>query len=85
MLLSPDCETELQTNSGVYHSIEFEAPRDLKEIEFLLGDLFVNEFPLTDYDRWVDYDDLLKEGVPARIYSFLENLPDYIMEGAQVG
>jgi hypothetical protein len=41
----------IQMNSGRYHAKEF---TDRAEIEFLLGDLWLNHYPFTDYDQWRD-------------------------------
>lgn len=68
---------DLQTNSSVYYTREFQAPEDIKEIEFLLKDLYVNQYPLTDYDAWVDLDDILNKDTPETIKLWLNSLPDY--------
>jgi hypothetical protein len=67
----------VQQNSSKYHSIQFNLLEDIKEIEFLLNDLYVNHYPLTDYDEWRDLDELLNEKTPARVRQFLEDLPAY--------
>jgi hypothetical protein len=67
----------IQTNSSNYHSITFTAPQDITEIEYLLGDLYVNKYPLTDYDDWVGLDFLTRDKVPARIGRFIFDLPEY--------
>jgi len=67
----------IQTNSSNYHSITFKAPQDITEIEYLLGDLYVNQYPLTDYDDWVGLGFLTRDKVPARIGRFLIDLPEY--------
>lgn len=68
----------IQTNSSNYHSITFNAPQDLAEIEYLLGDMYVNKYPLTDYDDWVGLDFLTRDKVPARIGRFIFDLPEYV-------
>lgn len=67
----------IQTNTSEYHSITFTAPQDLTEIEYLLEDLYVNKYPLTDYDEWTDLGSLTRDKVPARIGKFLFELPQY--------
>jgi hypothetical protein len=66
--------TAIQQNSSKYHSKTF---TDLREIEFLLNDLFVNHYPLTDYDEWRDLDELLNENTTPGVGFFLESLPAY--------
>jgi hypothetical protein len=73
--LAPD--GEIQMNTEKYWSIDFKAPEDIKEIEFLLGDLYINQFPLTDLDEWRDLDTLYNDKTPKRIKDFLEILPMY--------
>lgn len=68
---------ELYMNTQNYESITFTAPEDIKEIEYLLDDLYVNEFPLTDYDVWEGLVYLTRPDTPAKIQQFLDNLPDY--------
>jgi hypothetical protein len=67
----------IQTNSSRYHSIRFTAPEDIKEIEYLLDDLYINHYPLTDYDEWVGLDFITRDKVPARIARFITDLPEY--------
>jgi hypothetical protein len=67
----------IQTNSSRYHSIRFTAPEDIKEIEYLLDDLYINHYPLTDYDEWVGLDFVTRDKVPARIARFITDLPEY--------
>jgi hypothetical protein len=68
---------QVQMNSSRYHTIPFKALDDLTEIEFLLGDLFVNHHPLTDYDEWRDLSDVYNDKTPSAIRRFLDNLPPY--------
>lgn len=68
---------DLQTNSSVYYTRTFQAPEDLREIEFLLKDLYLNQYPLTDYDTWVDLDEILNEDTPESIRIWLNSLPGY--------
>jgi hypothetical protein len=67
----------IQTNSSKYHSITFTAPEDTAEIEYLLDDMYINHYPLTDYDEWTDLGTLTRDKVPARIGKFLFELPQY--------
>lgn len=69
--------SNIQTNSSRYHSITFTAPEDIKEIEYLLDDLYVNHYPLTDYDDWVALDFITRDKAPARIARFIIDLPEY--------
>ena len=73
--LAPD--GEIQMNSNKYYSITFTAPKDMKEIEFLLDDLYLNQYPLTDYDEWFDSEELLTDKTPYAVYDFLDSLPMY--------
>lgn len=70
-------EGYLQTNTSKYHTIEFTAPQDTYAIEVLLGDLYINHYPLTDYDQWIDYKDVYLPRSPKALKDFIENLPDY--------
>ena len=70
-------EGDIQQNSSKYHTITFRYPDDLKEIEFLLDNLAINEYPFTDYDEWRDLEELYTSKAPARIRQFLEELPMY--------
>jgi hypothetical protein len=65
---------DLQMNSSVYHSKTFTTQA---EIEFLLDDLYLNHYPLTDYDNWVNFDEIYSNKTPAGIKQFLESLPEY--------
>ena len=67
----------VQTNNSKYHSITFTAPKDIAEIEYLLDDMYVNHYPLTDYDEWVGLDFVTRDKVPARIARFITDLPEY--------
>ena len=69
--------SNIQTNNSRYHSITFTAPEDIKEIEYLLDDLYVNHYPLTDYDDWVALDFITRDKAPARIARFIIDLPEY--------
>lgn len=60
-----------------YQSITYTFPEDLKSIEFLLKDLYVNQYPLTDYDDWVNNPWLFFDDAPDDVWSFLHSLPDY--------
>ena len=77
--IAPD--GDIQMNTRNFHHLEFKYPEDVKEIEFLLDDLWVNHYPLTDYDEWRDYGEVYnKDNTPERIKTFLELLPNYEME-----
>jgi hypothetical protein len=66
-----------ETNTKHFFSTTFSYPEDLKEIEYLLDDLYLNHFPLTDYDEWVAPDRLFKTDSPKKIREFLYALPYY--------
>lgn len=74
--LTPDGK-DLQTNTNKFYTISFKAPQNTKEIEFLLKDLYLNQYPLTDYDTWIDLDKILNEDTPETIKIWLNSLPDY--------
>jgi hypothetical protein len=64
----------IQMNSSRYHAREF---TDRAEIEFLLGDLWLNHYPFTDYDEWRDLEEVYSSNTPTAIREFLESLPFY--------
>jgi hypothetical protein len=68
---------DIQMNSSKFHTIAFTYLKDIKEIEFLLGDLAVNHHPFTDYDEWRDLEDVYNIDTPKVIRYWLENLPMY--------
>lgn len=68
---------DIQMNSAKFHTITFTYPKDIKEIEFLLDDLAVNHYPLTDYDEWRDLEDVYNINTPKVIRYWLEELPMY--------
>jgi len=70
----------IRTDVENYVSITFKFPEDYREIEYLLQDLYVNQYPLTDYDDWVDNPFLFGNDAPERIAQFLDNLPQYKLE-----
>jgi hypothetical protein len=71
----------IQMNSGRYHAKEF---TDRAEIEFLLGDLWLNHYPFTDYDQWRDLEELYNSNTPTTIRQFLEALPPYEVPGVSL-
>jgi len=71
---------EIQTNSEKFHTAMYVAPENIKEIEFLLKDLYVNNFPLTDLDEWIAFEDVVTEDCPPAIKEFLNSLPSYEFE-----
>jgi hypothetical protein len=70
----------IRTNTDKYFSIHFQFPEHNREIEYLLGDLYINQYPLTDYDDWVDNVFLFANDAPPMIRNFMDNLPNYQME-----
>lgn len=70
----------VRTDTFKYYSITFQFPQDTREIEYLLGDLYINQYPLTDYDDWVDNVFLFANDAPPRIKNFMDALPTYKME-----
>jgi hypothetical protein len=69
-----------RTDTYNYIHVTFRFPEDVEEIEYLLKDLYINQYPLTDYDDWVDNPFTLGEDAPPKVAQFLESLPDYEME-----
>ena len=72
----------LQMNSSMYHTIQFQYPQHLVEIEYLLNDLAINHYPFTDYDTWKSLKFLTRDTAPENIKTFLDNLPSYTMKEA---
>ena len=66
-----------ETNYDKFHTLQLNAPKHIAEIEYLLDDLYVNQYPLTDYEAWEGLEFLTSGPVPAKIQEFLDNLPDY--------
>jgi hypothetical protein len=60
-------------------SLRLEYPQHLREIEHLLKDLYINNYPLTDYDDWLGVSDLEAEH-PTLIQKFLDELPENKLE-----
>ena len=60
-------------------SLRLMYPEDLKEIEHLLKDLYINHYPLTDYDDWLGVSDL-EAHHPQKIQKFLDELPENKLE-----
>jgi hypothetical protein len=46
----------------------------LEAIEYLLDDLYINNYPLTDYDDWLDIK-VIPDDCPEVIKEFLLELP----------
>jgi len=67
----------IRTDTSKYFSITFQFPQDTREIEYLIGDLYINQYPLTDYDDWVDNVFLFANDAPPLIKNFMEALPTY--------
>jgi hypothetical protein len=61
------------------HSLRLTFPKDLKVIEYIIDDLYLNHFPLTDYDDWLDITENKKE-YPTLIREFLDLLPENKLE-----
>lgn len=54
-------------------------PKDLKAMEYLLDDLYINHYPLTDYDDWLDIG-VIPDDCPDVITDFLLSLPENKLE-----
>lgn len=76
---------QLQTNTRKFHTIRFVGLESLAEIEFLTGEMWLNSYPLTDYDTWADYIDLYTDKTPKTIKDFLEGLPAYDVPAMALG
>ncbi len=61
-------------NSSAWHSQSF---TEQAEIEFLLSDLWLNRYPLTDYDEWRNLEEVYNSNTPPAIRDFIEGLPAY--------
>ena len=61
------------------HSLRFTYPKDLATIENLLGDLYINHYPLTDYDDWLSDEELQQRETPL-VREFLDLLPENKLE-----
>lgn len=55
-------------------TLRLKFPRDLKAIEYLLDDLYINNYPLTDYDDWIAIN-AIPDDCPEVIKQFLLELP----------
>jgi len=70
-----DCPSGgLQMNSSTWYSRTF---TERAEIEFLLGDLWLNHYPFTNYDEWRDLSEVYNSNTPPAIKDFIEGLPAY--------
>ena len=67
----------IETNYDKFYTLQLNAPKHIKEIEFLLNDLYLNQYPLTDYDAWIGLDEVLNGDTPETIKLWLNSLPDY--------
>jgi hypothetical protein len=73
-----DCPSGgLQMNTEKFHTIRIIGFDRLAEIEFLTQDLWLNSYPLTDFDEWRDLDEVYNDNTPPAIKSFIEGLPAY--------
>jgi hypothetical protein len=54
-------------------------PKDIKAMEYLLDNLYINEYPLTDYDDWLDIG-TIPDDCPDIIKKFLLELPTNNLE-----
>ena len=54
-------------------------PKDIKAMEQLLDNLYINEYPLTDYDDWLDIGEI-PDDCPDIIKKFLLELPTNNLE-----
>jgi hypothetical protein len=61
------------------HSLKLRYPTDLASIEGLLGDLYINHYPLTDYDDWLSIEEIQEQQSPL-IQEFLDLLPENKLE-----
>ncbi len=61
------------------HVLRLTFPKDLKAMEYLLDDLYINHYPLTDYDDWLDAT-AMPEDCPDVITDFLLSLPENKLE-----
>lgn len=75
----------IRTDTSKYLSITFKFPEHTREIEYLLQGLYVNNYPLTDYDYWVDNPFLFCNNAPPLIAKFLDELPKYEFETKNEG
>ena len=70
---------ECDYSEGSWISLRLKFPEDLKTIEYLLDDLYINNYPLTDYDDWLTITEN-KEEYPQKIREFLDQLPENKLE-----
>jgi hypothetical protein len=61
------------------HALRLVFPEDLKAIEAMLEDLYINNYPLTDYDDWLDIREISPE-YPEQVNQFLRYLPENKLE-----
>jgi hypothetical protein len=60
-------------------TLKLSFPKDLKAMEYLLDDLYINNYPLTDYDDWLDIG-TIPDDCPDIIKKFLLELPTNNLE-----
>lgn len=73
-----DCPSGgIQMNTEKFRTIRFIGLDKLTEIEFLTQDLWLNSYPLTDFDEWRDLEEVYNNNAPRAIKDFIEGLPIY--------
>ena len=78
----PDCDHEIRLTCNYKDStrtLRLTFPKDLKAMEYLLDDLYINQYPLTDYDDWLDIT-AIPDDCPDVIKDFLLALPENKLE-----
>lgn len=74
-VLTPN-QNYLQANQK---TLRLAFPKDFKAMEYLLDDLYINQYPLTDYDDWLDIG-VIPDDCPDIIKKFLLELPTNQLE-----
>jgi hypothetical protein len=69
-----DAKLTCDYSEATAHALRLTYPKDLKVMEYLLDDLYINNYPLTDYDDWLDISEI-PDDCPEVIKDFLLALP----------
>jgi hypothetical protein len=79
--VAPDGNAYIETEYSELqsHKLRLVFPEEIKAIEAMLEDLYINNYPLTDYDDWLDIREISPE-YPEEVNQFLRYLPENKLE-----